>query len=87
MNSAMAGSLHVQRIIETFIDDCGTEERNEEWSTILGDARNVTFVTPPPGPLFFRRFFDNIAELSQILLDIKSRNSRRYDAMLKYRNA
>lgn len=87
LNSAMADSLRVQRVVETFIDDCGTEERNEEWSTILGDARDVTFVTPPPGPLFFRRFFDNIAELSEILLDIQNGNSRRYDTILKYRNA
>lgn len=85
LNLAMADSLRVQRVVEKFIDDCGTEERHEEWSTILGDARDVTFITPPPGPLFFRRFFDNLAELSEILLDIQDGNSRRYDATLKYR--
>lgn len=87
LNSAIADSLRVQRLVEKFIDDCGTEEGHEEWPTILGDARDVTFATPPPGPLFFRKFFDNLAELSEILFDIQDGNSRRYDATLKYRYA
>lgn len=87
LNSAMADGLRVQRAVEKFIDDCGTQERHEGWSTIVGDARGVTFVTPPPSPLFFRRFFNNLGELELILFDIQDGNSRRYDATLKYRNA
>lgn len=49
LNSAIADSLRVQRVVERFIDDCGTEERHEGWPIIVGDARNVTFVTPPGG--------------------------------------
>lgn len=87
LNSAIADSLRVQRAVEKFIDDCGSAERHEGWSTIVGDARDVTFVTPPPSPLFFRRFFNNLGELNLILFDIQDGNSRRDAATLKYRNA
>lgn len=87
LNSAMADSLRVQSAVEKFIDDCGTQERHEGWSVMVGDAHNVTFVTPPPSPLFFRRFFNNLGALELILFDLQDGNSRRYDATLKYRNA
>lgn len=87
LNSAMADSLRVQRLVEKFINDCGTEEKHEGWPTIIGDARNVTFATPPPSPLFFRRFFNNLGELTLILSDIQDGNNRTYYANLKYRNA
>lgn len=87
LNSAMADSLRVQRAVEKFIDNCGTQERHEGWSTIVGDAYDVTFVTSPPSPLFFRRFFNNLGELNLILFELKDGNSRRDAATLKYRNA
>lgn len=85
LTTAIADSLGVQRAVEKFIDDCGIAENHEGWATIVGDAHNVTFVNPPPSPLFFRRFFNNLGELSLILIDIQDGNSRRYGATVRYR--
>lgn len=84
LTKAIADSLGVQMAVEKFIDHCGIE-KHEGWATIVGDARNVTFVNPPPSPLFFRRFFNNLGELNLVLFDIQDGNNRRYAATVSYR--
>lgn len=84
LTKAIEDSLGVQKAVEKFIDDCGIE-KHEGWATIVGDARDVTFVNPPPSALFFRRFFNNLGELNLILFDIQDGNNRRYGATVRYR--
>lgn len=86
LTTAIADSLKVQKAVEKFIDDCCIIEKHEGWPTIVGDARDVTFVNPPPDPLFFRRFFNNLGELTLILIDIQDGNSRRDGATVRYRS-
>lgn len=84
--TAIEDSLRVQKKVERFIDDCGIE-KHEGWTTIVGDARDITFVNPPPSPLFFRGFFNNDPEATLITDDIREGNGKRHDVILKSRNA
>lgn len=85
LSTAIKDSSHVQIEVEKFIDDCGIE-KHEGWTTIVGDARDVTFVHPPPSPLFFRGFFNNTGETTLVLFDIEDGNRRREVVNMKNRN-
>lgn len=70
----------VKSIIAGFCDQCCIEDERVE--TLERDAiNNVYFDNPPPGDKFFKGFFNNVRERSNIVRDIKEWYGLREDIL------